>query len=138
MAKVVHALLYVYKQATFPIFISCNKTLQFIFQIFEWWYFKKYGTSFIEQVSLNHISPWLGGETAPVIENGVANGATANGNGNNNNNSQQSMPGNEELVTGKLTHTCMKGQTLRTEIIFYKCYKISKPLFRQNNSSFIT
>ncbi|XP_071081816.1 suppressor of tumorigenicity 7 protein homolog isoform X2 [Haliotis cracherodii] len=29
--------------------------------IFEWWYFKKYGTSFIEQVSLNHISPLLGG-----------------------------------------------------------------------------
>lgn len=24
--------------------------------IFEWWYFKKYGTSFIEQVSLNYIS----------------------------------------------------------------------------------
>ncbi|KAH8020701.1 hypothetical protein HPB51_002650 [Rhipicephalus microplus] len=30
-------------------------------QIFEWWYFRKYGTSFIEQVSLNHLSPWLGG-----------------------------------------------------------------------------
>ena len=29
--------------------------------IFEWWYYRKYGTSFIEQVSLNHISPWLGG-----------------------------------------------------------------------------
>ncbi|XP_041460124.1 suppressor of tumorigenicity 7 protein homolog isoform X2 [Lytechinus variegatus] len=29
--------------------------------IFEWWYFRKYGTSFIEQVSLNHLSPWLGG-----------------------------------------------------------------------------
>lgn len=25
--------------------------------IFEWWYFKKYGTSFIEQVSLSYISP---------------------------------------------------------------------------------
>lgn len=31
-------------------------------QIFEWWYFRKYGTSFIEQVSLNHLSPWLGGQ----------------------------------------------------------------------------
>lgn len=29
--------------------------------IFEWWYYRKYGTSFIEQVSLNHISPWLSG-----------------------------------------------------------------------------
>ncbi|KAJ8046533.1 Suppressor of tumorigenicity 7 protein-like [Holothuria leucospilota] len=38
--------------------------------IFEWWYFRKYGTSFIEQVSLNHLSPWLGGS-----ENG---GSTTN------------------------------------------------------------
>lgn len=30
--------------------------------IFEWWYFRKYGTSFIEQVSVNHISPWISGE----------------------------------------------------------------------------
>ena len=29
--------------------------------LFEYWYFRKYGTSFIEQISLNHISPWLGG-----------------------------------------------------------------------------
>lgn len=35
--------------------------LQLPAQIFEWWYFRKYGTSFIEQVSLNHLSPWLGG-----------------------------------------------------------------------------
>jgi len=38
--------------------------------IFEWWYYRRYGTSFIEQVSLNHISPWLGGgdppETSPT------------------------------------------------------------------------
>lgn len=27
--------------------------------LFEYWYFRKYGTSFIEQISLNHISPWL-------------------------------------------------------------------------------
>lgn len=46
-------------------------------QIFEWWYFRKYGTSFIEQVSLNHLSPWLGG-----AENG---GGTSTG--------QQSPPG---------------------------------------------
>ncbi|GFY41226.1 suppressor of tumorigenicity 7 protein homolog [Trichonephila inaurata madagascariensis] len=47
--------------------------------IFEWWYFRKYGTSFIEQVSLNHLSPWLGG--------GDTNGETAsNGSSNNNNN----------------------------------------------------
>ena len=32
----------------------------FLLQLFEWWYFKKYGISFIEQVSLNHLSPYLG------------------------------------------------------------------------------
>nr|CAH7736824.1 unnamed protein product [Callosobruchus chinensis] len=32
--------------------------------IFEWWYFRKYGTSFIEQVSINHISPWISGGNA--------------------------------------------------------------------------
>ena len=30
-------------------------------QIFEWWYFKRYGTSFIEQVSINHLTPMLNG-----------------------------------------------------------------------------
>ncbi|XP_061487982.1 suppressor of tumorigenicity 7 protein-like isoform X2 [Rhineura floridana] len=29
--------------------------------IFEWWYFRKYGTSFIEQVSVSHLRPFIGG-----------------------------------------------------------------------------
>ncbi|KAM9408833.1 suppressor of tumorigenicity 7 protein-like isoform 2-T2 [Pholidichthys leucotaenia] len=29
--------------------------------IFEWWYFRRYGTSFIEQVSVSHLRPLLGG-----------------------------------------------------------------------------
>ncbi|XP_058860545.1 suppressor of tumorigenicity 7 protein homolog isoform X1 [Acipenser ruthenus] len=29
--------------------------------IFEWWYFRKYGTSFIEKVSVSHLRPLLGG-----------------------------------------------------------------------------
>ncbi|XP_066995052.1 protein ST7 homolog isoform X4 [Anabrus simplex] len=44
--------------------------------IFEWWYFRKYGTSFIEQVSLNHISPWIGGGDT----NGETNNVTASTN----------------------------------------------------------
>ncbi|XP_018908532.1 protein ST7 homolog isoform X1 [Bemisia tabaci] len=40
--------------------------------IFEWWYFRKYGASFIEQVSLNHISPWIGGGEA------IGNSGTSN------------------------------------------------------------
>ncbi|KAG8258685.1 Suppressor of tumorigenicity 7 protein [Homalodisca vitripennis] len=55
--------------------------------IFEWWYFRKYGASFIEQVSLNHISPWIGG--------GEQNGDTTAANTNCNSTSmasQQSVP----------------------------------------------
>lgn len=66
--------------------------------IFEWWYFRKYGTSFIEQVSLNHISPWLGGgdTNGETASNGSTNndeggggGGTTNGNSTSSNNSQQ-------------------------------------------------
>ena len=56
-------------------------------QIFEWWYFKKYGTSFIEQVSLNHISPLLGGTDTPNGEVTNSNGTTG-GNG-----TSQTVPG---------------------------------------------
>ncbi|XP_066561249.1 suppressor of tumorigenicity 7 protein homolog isoform X3 [Amia ocellicauda] len=39
--------------------------------IFEWWYFRKYGTSFIEQVSVSHLRPLLGGvdNTSPTNSN---------------------------------------------------------------------
>ncbi|GBP62964.1 Protein ST7 homolog [Eumeta japonica] len=47
--------------------------------IFEWWYFRKYGTSFIEQVSLSHLSPWLGGGTVSGAEAEAAAAAAAPG-----------------------------------------------------------
>jgi len=47
--------------------------------IFEWWYYRRYGMSFIEQVSLNHISPWLGGGESLDAGNGNVNGNNANG-----------------------------------------------------------
>ena len=28
--------------------------------MFEWWYFRKFGTSFIEQLSVSHLGPLLG------------------------------------------------------------------------------
>ncbi|XP_054844260.1 suppressor of tumorigenicity 7 protein isoform X1 [Eublepharis macularius] len=42
--------------------------------IFEWWYFRKYGTSFIEQVSVSHLRPLLGG-----VDNSPNNSNTSNG-----------------------------------------------------------
>ncbi|OPJ89068.1 suppressor of tumorigenicity 7 protein-like isoform B [Patagioenas fasciata monilis] len=35
--------------------------------VFEWWHFRKYGTSFIEQVSVSHLRPLIGGaENSPA------------------------------------------------------------------------
>lgn len=53
--------------------IHVIKIVTLFFQIFEWWYFKKYGTSFIEQVSLNHISPLLGGTDGQQNDNNNTN-----------------------------------------------------------------
>ncbi|XP_043196911.1 protein ST7 homolog isoform X1 [Amphibalanus amphitrite] len=61
--------------------------------IFEWWYFRKYGTSFIEQVSLTHLSPWLGGGD-PATEGATAgaNGSDGSDNGSNNGDGQSQTP----------------------------------------------
>lgn len=48
----------------------------FPWQIFEWWYFRKYGTSFIEQVSVSHLRPLLGG-----VESSSATGLFTSVNG---------------------------------------------------------
>jgi len=55
---------------------ACLSSLLHVFQVFEWWYFRKYGTSFIEQISVNHIGPLLGGDDSE------------SNNGNNNENKQ--------------------------------------------------
>lgn len=47
--------------------------------IFEWWYFRRYGTSFIEQLSITHISPWISGETAENVN--IHNGSSGPGQG---------------------------------------------------------
>lgn len=59
-------------------FCKWNTYINNYFQIFEWWYFRKYGTSFIEQVSLNHISPWIGGGDANGAESNLATTANSN------------------------------------------------------------
>ncbi|NP_001240631.1 suppressor of tumorigenicity 7 protein-like isoform 2 [Mus musculus] len=38
--------------------------------IFEWWYFHKHGTSFIEQVSISHLRPLMGGTESSISEPG--------------------------------------------------------------------
>lgn len=53
------------------LFFSCLS----LTQIFEWWYFRKYGTSFIEQVSVSHLRPLLGG----VDSSSPSNSNTSNG-----------------------------------------------------------
>lgn len=71
-----------------------------IFQIFEWWYFKKYGTSFIEQVSLNHISPLLGGNDNPNQENNNTTPSSSSSSSSSSNSThQQSMPGTVGYTT---------------------------------------
>ena len=49
--------------------------------IFEWWYYRRYGMSFIEQVSLNHISPWLSGGDSVDHANGNGNHQAGGGGG---------------------------------------------------------
>ena len=71
-----------FHDAVFLISLCC------VLQIFEWWYFKKYGTSFIEQVSLNHISPLLGGGDPPPVE---SNGTSSS---NSSNTQNHTVPGN--------------------------------------------
>lgn len=71
--------------------INCNEdviTLTiFLFQIFEWWYFRKYGTSFIEQVSVSHLRPLLGG----VDNNSSNNSNSSNGDSDSNRQSVSGM-----------------------------------------------
>ncbi|KAI8424512.1 hypothetical protein MSG28_002975 [Choristoneura fumiferana] len=45
--------------------------------IFEWWYYRKYGASFIEQVSLAHLGPWFAGGDEP--NSGAGNGSGGGG-----------------------------------------------------------
>ena len=70
------------------------------FQIFEWWYFKRYGTSFIEQVSINHLTPILNGNDSNNLSannsDSVPSSSLTNGCNNGNNNSN----GNNCLTNG--------------------------------------
>ncbi|XP_059723680.1 suppressor of tumorigenicity 7 protein-like isoform X1 [Haemorhous mexicanus] len=53
--------------------------------VFEWWHFRKYGTSFIEQVSVSHLRPLIGGaESSPPAPTAFSAGE--------NETSRQNMP----------------------------------------------
>ncbi len=59
-----------------------------VLQIFEWWYFRKYGTSFIEQVSVSHLRPLLGG-----VDNSTPNSSSSSSSSGDTESSRQSVSG---------------------------------------------
>lgn len=65
-----------------------------VLQIFEWWYFRKYGTSFIEQVSVSHLRPLLGG----VDNSAPSTASAANGDADS---SRQSVSGEGRRAAGR-------------------------------------
>uniref|UniRef100_A0A3B5MVW3 Suppression of tumorigenicity 7 n=1 Tax=Xiphophorus couchianus TaxID=32473 RepID=A0A3B5MVW3_9TELE len=88
-----------------PSFYSCllGKSfyhLCFLSQIFEWWYFRKYGTSFIEQVSVSHLRPLLGG----VDSSSPSSSNTSNGDADSN---RQSVSGKKWL---RFSYTWVTGR----------------------------
>lgn len=66
-------------------------------QIFEWWYFRKYGTSFIEQVSVSHLRPLLGG----VDSSSPSNTNTSNGDADSSRQSVSGTSGKREGGMGR-------------------------------------
>ncbi|CAF0924462.1 unnamed protein product [Adineta ricciae] len=83
--------------------------------IFEWWYFKRYGTSFIEQVSINHFTPMLNGNESnnslmsnnesPALTSSSMNGLSS-GNGTNNMSSCGSSNGIDSATPLTGTNEC--------------------------------
>ncbi|XP_065403690.1 suppressor of tumorigenicity 7 protein-like isoform X5 [Macaca fascicularis] len=56
---------------TWLIFLCFVETgSHYVVQVFEWWYFHKHGTSFIEQVSVSHLQPLMGGTESSISEPG--------------------------------------------------------------------
>ena len=71
--------------------------------IFEWWYFRRYGTSFIEQVSLNHISPLIGGSGGADNGTGTSpGGGAAAGSGANTDPNANALPPGSGGVAGNV------------------------------------
>lgn len=77
-------------------------------QIFEWWYFRKYGTSFIEQVSVSHLRPLLGG----VDSSSPTNSNTSNGDADS---SRQSVSGKRRAGAGPVGGRGQSGSFCRSQ-----------------------
>ncbi|CAG0887228.1 unnamed protein product [Darwinula stevensoni] len=91
--------------------------------IFEWWYFRKYGTSFIEQVSLNHISPWLGGGDSNTDEETPPRGNAP---------IQSSVPGSYTCVfrsaCAKYLHFCLWNSLISCLFLNLECKVWRNPM----------
>lgn len=74
-------------------------------QIFEWWYFRKYGTSFIEQVSVSHLRPLLGG-----VDNSAPSAASAAGGDADSNRQSVSGEAHLSLSAGNYLGMCPSNQ----------------------------
>nr|XP_033814920.1 suppressor of tumorigenicity 7 protein isoform X1 [Geotrypetes seraphini] len=90
--------------------------------IFEWWYFRKYGTSFIEQVSVSHLRPLLGG----VDNNSPSNSNTNNGDSDSN---RQSVSGPDESKVRWLSWmTFLNSEVIEQTWDFSECKVWRNPL----------
>lgn len=91
----------------------------FLFQIFEWWYFRKYGTSFIEQVSVSHLRPLLGG-----VDNSSSNNSnSSNGDSDSNRQSVSGMESPSVCNIYLLLLYCYDYKTVRISLFKYQASK---------------